>query len=446
MLVNEVSFMNLHWLIQRVSASFLLCLIILSVSLPLVALSDDPEFLEGAVAEEVKTEDDRESVYHNMRLLTEALLKIKEYHVDEATYEDIIHGAIDGMLRSRDPHSGFLDKRGYQGMKEDTEAKFSGIGIHIGVRHGLPLVISPIEDTPAYEAGLEAGDFIVEIDGEKMQGRPLRDSVKLLRGKKGEKVMLKIKRADEEEPFDVEIFRDDIKVPTVKGARIIRNGIGYVRIIQFARPTGESLQKAVAQLLEKKMDALVVDLRGNPGGLLTASVDVSSLFLKPKTSIVETKGRRSRYDRSEVSSGAHHYTESAFPMVVLVDGGSASASEIVAGALQDNRRAVVIGDTTFGKGSVQSVVPMLTDPELAMRMTTARYHTPSGRMIHGKGINPDILVKVSRKEWRRIRVKRAQDENPESYTAEEMAEYKDVVDVVLLRAMDLLDGLKVLQK
>ena len=438
--------MNRRRSITNLPYLFLICLLLGCFLLTSVGAAEELDALESAVAEEVKPDDDRQSVYHNMRLLTEALLKIKDYHVDEATYEEIIHGAVDRMLRARDPHSGFLDKKGYQDMKDDTEAKFSGIGIQIGMRHGLPMVIAPIEDTPAYKAGLESGDYIVEVDGHKMQGRPLSDAVKLLRGKKGEKVSLKVRRADEEDILEVDIVRDDIEVATVKGARILRNGIGYARITQFARPTSESLQKAVEQLVEEGMNAMVLDLRGNPGGLLTSSIEVSSLFLKAKTPVVQTKGRRARYDREEVSKGESHYVESDFPMVILVNGGSASASEIVAGALQDNKRAIIVGDTTFGKGSVQSVVPMLTDPALAMRMTTARYHTPSGRQIHGKGIDPDILVRVSRKQWRRIRVRRAHIETPDAYEDEVVAEYRDAVDVALLRAMDLLDGIKVLQK
>lgn len=386
--------------------------------------------------------------YESIELLTEALLRIKHQYVEERTYEDIIHGALNGMLKSLDSHSSFMAPDEYEAMQEETSGKFSGIGIHIGLRNRVLTVIAPIEDTPAFRAGLQTGDRIVEIEGKSTQGISLREAVKKIRGTKGTKVTITIRRESAEGPKEVEITRDDIKVPSVKGARMITDEIGYIRITQFAKPTSVLLQEALDELMGKGLHALVLDLRSNPGGLLQSAIDVSEKFLKKRQLIVTTKGRKGVYDEvPSKASGDFHYVD--IPIAILVNGGTASASEIVAGALRDHKRAVLIGATTFGKGSVQSVIRLSPfNGESAIRFTTARYYTPSGREIHEKGLEPDIPVYVAPAEWRKIRIRRAHMENPDhfDFTEEEKEKFINVVDRQLQRAVDVLQAVKFFEK
>ena len=401
---------------------------------------------EQDVFEESDEEVDEEAAaYERMELFTEALLHIKEHYVEERTFEEISSGALHGMLHALDPHSLFLEPEEYSDMKENTSGKFSGIGIHIGMRDRVLTVISPIEDTPAFKKGLQSGDRILEIEGVKTMGISLREAVNKLRGEKGTKVTITIQRNGEDQTREVEIVRDDITVPSVKGARIIRDGIGYVRITQFATPSAEALSEALAELQAEGMDALVLDVRSNPGGLLRSAIDVSEQFLSKGDLIVMTRGRPGVHDEVETrADGTSLYTD--IPIAVLVNAGSASASEIVAGALHDNGRAVVVGDTTFGKGSVQSVIPLTSDKRSALRLTIARYYTPSGRVIQDKGIDPDIRVYVTPEEWRKIRTRRAHIENPSLYTDEEKENYADVVDPQLRRAVDVLQAVKIFRR
>jgi len=388
--------------------------------------------------------DDREAAYDKMELLTEAILYVKKNYVEEKTYEQIINGALHGMLQALDSHSDFLEPDAFKDIQEETRGTYGGIGVQIGVKDGLLTVIAPIEDTPAYKAGIQGGDKIVEIDGAKTIGMKLDAAVNQMRGEKGTKVTLTIRRVDEEGFKKITIIRDNIEVSSVKGASILGDGIGYVRITQFALPTSSSLDEALRKLKTQGMNALVLDLRNNPGGLLVSAVDVSRKFLPKNNLIVAVKGREGIVPQdNKLSSADGAYID--MPMVVLVNGHSASASEIVAGALQDNKRAVIIGETTFGKGSVQSVMPLKAGGNKgAVRLTTARYYTPSGRLIHDKGIDPDIPVYLSRKEWHDIQMKRLRTEDPEQFTKQEREEYKDVVDRHIQRAFDLLQALKVI--
>lgn len=406
----------------------------------LLASPEMSSYAVGAAQEETT-----DQAYEEIERLTEVLLHIRKHYVEEQTYESIISGALQGMLQSLDPHSCFLEPDAFHDIQHETAGKFSGIGIHIGLKAGILTIIAPIEDTPGFRAGLQSGDRIVEIDGEKTQGITLRDAVKKLRGPKGTRVTLKIHRLHEDELREVEIIRDDIEVPSVKGDRIISDGIGYVRITQFAEPTACYLQEALDKLTKAGMDALVLDLRSNPGGLLRSAIEVSQKFLKKGKLIVTTKGRKGVHDPvAEKAYGDYHCVD--LPMAVLVNGGTASASEIVAGALQDHKRAVIIGDTTFGKGSVQSVIRLKYDVESAIRLTIAYYYTPNGRKIHEKGIEPDIRVCVSPKEWQRIQAWRAQIESPDHFSAEDKERYQDVIDYQLQRAIDLLKAVKIFKK
>jgi carboxyl-terminal processing protease len=389
--------------------------------------------------------NEHESAYDRMELLTETILYVKKNYVEEKTYEQIINGALHGMLQALDSHSDFLEPEAFKDIQEETRGKFGGIGVQIGIKDGLLTVIAPIEDTPAYKAGIQSGDKIVEINGEKTMNMKIDAAVKKMRGQKGTEVTLTIRRVDEEEFRRVTITRDDIEVSSIKGTTVIGEGIGYVRITQFALPTSGSIDEALKKLKAQGMNALILDLRNNPGGLLVSAVDISQKFLPKNKLIVVTKGREGVLPKDEkLTSVDGAYLD--IPMAVLVNGGSASASEIVAGALQDNKRAVLVGETTFGKGSVQSVMPLRAgDNKGAVRLTTARYYTPSGRMIHDKGIDPDIPVYVSRKEWREVQLKRLRSENPEQFTKQEKEEYKDVVDRHLQRAFDLLQAMKIVQ-
>jgi len=393
----------------------------------------------GAAAIEL---DDREAAYDNIELLAEIMLHIRRHYVEEKTYKEITYGALHGMLRTLDAHSDFLEPEAYSDMQDDTAGKFSGIGIHIGIRDDALTVIAPIEDTPAFRAGLQSGDRIIEIEGVKTQGITLREAVKNLRGKKGTTVTMTVRSLHEPDPKEVSIVRDDITVPNVKGSRMLRDGVGYMRITQFAAPTGQLLQKALDELAAEGMEALVLDLRSNPGGLLKAAIDVAQKFLEPAQLIVSTKGRPGVHDEVQnKATGDYHNVD--LPLAVLVNGGSASASEIVAGALQDHKRAIILGDTTFGKGSVQSVIRLFPSGESAIRLTTALYYTPGGRQIHDKGIEPDIRVYISPLEWRQVQIRRAHVENPDHFTEEEKAEYKDAVDHQLERAIDVLQAVRI---
>ncbi len=389
--------------------------------------------------------DNAESAYGQMELLTEMLLQVKKHYVEERTYDELMEGALRGLLQSLDQHSVFMNADEYEDMREDTQGEYGGIGIHIGLRDGILTVIAPIEDTPGFRAGLQSGDKIVKIEGERTMGITLREAVTKLRGPKGEKIAISVLGEDDTEPREVEIVRDVIEVSSVKGARIIRDGIAYVRITQFAEPTARLLHAELEELESEGMQALVLDLRSNPGGLLNQSVLVAEMFLKSGMLIVSTKGRTGVTQSSERKArGRAPYLEK--PIAVLINGGSASASEIVAGALQDHKRAILVGQTTFGKGSVQSVIGSRTDGESAIRLTTAYYYTPSGRLIHETGIDPDVPVYLGREEWRKVQLRRAHLENPDVYRDEEKAEFADVVDRPLERAVDLLQAVMIFEK
>lgn len=404
-------------------------------------LEPGPEAL-SASTQPSGEDDGREAAYDNIELLTEVMLHIRRHYVKDKTYKDITYGALHGMLRALDEHSDFLEPEAYSEMQDDTAGKFSGIGIHIGLRDGVLTVIAPIEDTPAFRAGLQSGDRIVAIEGETTQGITLRQAVDKLRGEKGTEVNLSVQGPHETEARDVSIVRDDITVPNVKGVRLIRDRVGYIRITHFAAPTGELLQQALEELTEEGMEALVLDLRSNPGGLLKAAIDVTQKFLPGGEVIVSTRGRPGVYDEVvSKATGPYHNVE--IPLAVLVNGGSASASEIVAGALQDHKRAIIVGDTTFGKGSVQSVIRLMPQGESAIRLTTALYYTPAGRQIHDKGIDPDIRVYVSPEEWRKVQVRRAHVESPAHFPAPEKKKYEDVVDHQLERAIDVLQAVNI---
>jgi carboxyl-terminal processing protease len=326
--------------------------------------------------------------YESVETFTSILSIVKKNYVDEVNSKDLVAGAINGMLSSLDPHSAFLTPDLYKDLQMDTQGKFGGLGIEITVRNGLLTVVSPIEDTPAYKAGVKAGDQIIKIEEEFTKDMTLIDAVKKMRGVKGTKVTISIKREGIAELLNFNLVRDVIRVQSVR-SRQLEEGYGYIRLAQFQERSDRDVQKALEKLKEEKggLKGLVLDLRNNPGGLLTQAVRVSDLFLESGM-IVYTEGR---LENQKQKYFAHKEgTWSNFPIVVLVNGGSASASEIVAGALQDQKRAVILGTKTFGKGSVQTILPL--DDNSALRLTTARYFTPKGRSIQATGIVPDIVI------------------------------------------------------
>ncbi|MBF0169749.1 MAG: S41 family peptidase [Nitrospinae bacterium] len=329
--------------------------------------------------------------YDHLETFADVLTLIESDYVEEVAPDKLIEGAIDGMLRSLDPHSSYMTPEMFKEMQVETEGEFGGLGIEITMQDGWLTVVTPMEETPAWKSGLKPGDKIIKVDGAPTHDMSLMDAVRKMRGKRGTPVTLTIAREGFEEPRDYTIVRDIIHVASVKSL-MLPDTYGYVRIRSFSKDTGQEMRAAIETLKKQGMKGLVLDLRNNPGGLLNQAVEVSEYFLKKGELVVYTKGRmpnqNMRFTAKNPSGDAD------YPLVVLVNQGSASASEIVAGALQDLKRAIVVGTTSFGKGSVQTIIPLRGDAGL--RLTTARYYTPSGRQIQGVGILPDIKVD---EEW-----------------------------------------------
>jgi carboxyl-terminal processing protease len=327
-------------------------------------------------------------VYKNIELFTEVLRQIEKSYVEPQDSQKLIQGAIKGMVQSLDPHSSFMTKEEHQELLMETKGSFSGVGIEITIRDNLLTVVSPIEGTPAYKAGIQAGDKIIKIDGKPTVDMSLPEAVKGIRGEKGTKVNLTIMREGADKPLEFTLTRDLIPIKSVR-SYLLTPDIAYVRISNFQSKTAQDLSAALEKIeKDNTLRGLILDLRNNPGGLLSQAIEVSDLFLDSGV-IVSTRGRDSSQD---LQATAHkEKTERNYPIIVLVNGGSASAAEIVAGALQDNKRAVILGTKTFGKGSVQTIIP-LSDGS-GLRLTTAMYYTPSGRSIQASGISPDVEMK-----------------------------------------------------
>ncbi len=341
---------------------------------------------EGVLAGKNETET---LPLEDLRTFTEIFAKIKNDYVEPIDDKTLLENAIRGMLAGLDPHSAYLVPEDYKELQAGTSGEFGGLGIEVGMEDGFVKVISPLDDTPAYHAGVKAGDLVIRLNDTPVKGMTLSDAVKIMRGKPGTDIVLTIVRDSEDGPLKITITRDIIRVTSVK-SRMLDPGYGYVRISQFQSRTGENLRQALAELEDKAdgpLKGLVLDLRNNPGGVLSAAVSVSDAFIKDGI-IVYTEGRledaklKFNAKPTDVLNGA--------PLIVLVNGGSASASEIVAGALQDHQRAIIMGQKTFGKGSVQTILPM--DNGSALKLTTAKYYTPSGVSIQATGISPDIAL------------------------------------------------------
>ena len=347
---------------------------------------------EAAKQSKAQTED--ADTYELLNLFGEVMERAKVSYVEDVSDKKLIESAINGMLSSLDPHSSFLDDQSFKYMSEQTKGKFGGLGIEVTMENGVVKVVSPIDDTPASKAGLKPGDYITNIDGEAVMGMTLNDAVDKMRGKIGSKVKLTIRRINEK-PLEVTLKREEIKIQSVKNS-IKADDVVYIRISSFSEDVDTMTAKAIKDAKKKlgdKLKGVVIDVRNNPGGLLDQAVNVSDLFLD-KGEIVST---RSRNEEDTVKYTAKEGDiAKGLPIVVIINDGSASASEIVAGALQDHKRAIILGEKSFGKGSVQTVIPL--GKYGAMRLTTARYYTPSGRSIQAKGIEPDIEVKPAKVE------------------------------------------------
>jgi carboxyl-terminal processing protease len=401
--------------------------------------------ITGALAQEVqppKTGED--NGYSQIAIFAKALELVRQDYVDEnkTSYHDLVTAAMKGMLSSLDPHSQFMDPNDFRDMQDDTRSRFNGLGIEVSMKNGLPTVVTAMEDTPAAKAGILSGDQILRINGMSTERMDLQDAINVLRGPAGAKVGLTLLRPSTKEIKEYTLQRAEIKIQSVKGERLLPPEltgpfrIGYIRLIQFNEPTADELSKAIDDLQKQGMQALILDLRNNPGGLLNSAVDVCGQFLPPNTKVVSTQGR--------VPSQQHDYSTSTvskarpnFPMVLLINEGSASGAEIVAGALKDLRRAVLVGETTFGKGSVQNVL-QLPDGS-AVRFTTAKYYTPSRQVIQGNGVTPNIRVGMTAEQERALYgLRNAGNVKPD----DEISIIK-TKDPQMLRAIDALKGVMI---
>ena len=399
----------------------------------------------------------------DIRSLSEVFGKIKQHYVEDVEDKVLLENAIRGLLTGLDPHSAYLDKDAFTELREGTSGEFGGLGIVVGMKDGFVNVISPIDETPAERAGVKSGDLIIRLDDKNVKGMTLEDAVGIMRGKPDTNILLTIIREGADKPLKIEITRAIIKIQSVR-SKTLEKGFGYIRVSAFQERTGADLRKAISKLKKannKKLKGLVLDLRNNPGGLLTAAVEVSDAFLEEGT-VVSIKGRDASNTTTYHAKGADLINGA--PIVVLINGGSASASEIVAGALQDHKRGIVMGTLSFGKASVQTVVPLGNGS--ALKLTTARYYTPSGASIQAKGITPDIIlddVQVSKKEDNGFKPTKEKDlsrhlENGDSEVdennGEDSKDKKDKLvlakdDYALYEALNLLKGLslvKLLQK
>jgi carboxyl-terminal processing protease len=398
--------------------------------------------LRAQEAQQGKNEED--NGYSQISIFAKAIELIRQDYVDgsKTSYHDLITAAMKGMLSSLDPHSQFMNPDDFRDMQEDTRSRFNGLGIEVSMKNGLPTVVTAMEDTPAARAGILSGDQILKINGASTERMDLQDAINILRGPAGRRVTLTLLRPSTKEIKDYTLDRAEIKVRSVKGARLLDEEltgpfrIGYIRLIQFNEPTAEELSKALDELQKAGMQALILDLRNNPGGLLNSAVDVCAQFLPPRSKVVSTQGRMASQQHDYSTSGAKKDRPN-FPMALLINEGSASGAEIVAGALKDLHRAILVGETTFGKGSVQNVMQMPDGS--AVRFTTAKYYTPGRQVIQGNGVTPNIRVVMTAEQERALIALR----NAENVKPEDEKNIIKTKDPQMLRAIDALKGLMI---
>jgi carboxyl-terminal processing protease len=404
------------------------------------------------IPQTASTQDQNAETYKQVKLFGDVFERVRADYVEEVSDQKLIEAAIRGMLASLDPHSSYLDPKSFQDMRVQTKGEFGGLGIEVTMENGLVKVVSPIDDTPAFRAGVQAGDLISHLDGEPVLGLTLAEAVEKMRGPVNTDLVLTIRRGDRE-PFDVTITRDIITVQSVRSR--LEHDVGYIRLTAFNEQTSPGLEKALEQLYEEAGGSLkgyVLDLRNNPGGLLDQAIAVSDAFLD-HGEIVSTRGRHP--DDAQRYNAREGDLAKGLPIIVLINGGSASASEIVAGALQDHGRAIIMGTQSFGKGSVQTIIPLSGNG--AMRLTTSRYYTPSGRSIQAKGIEPDIEVEQAKLEPLEGGVSRheadlrgalANEDAEQTDTTDQTSDQPadEIDDYQLSRAIDLLQGLSLFQQ
>src|SRR5205823_2109168 len=385
-------------------------------------------------------ENDPDSGYAQIAVFAKAIQLVRQDYVDgnKTAYHDLITAAMKGMLASLDPHSQFMEPDDFRDMQDDTRSRFNGLGIEVAIKGSLPTVVTPMEDTPAAKAGILSGDQILKINGSSTEKMDLQDAVNRLRGPAGGKVTLTLLRPATKEIKEYTLERVAIKVQSVKGARLLDPEltgpykVAYIRLIQFNEPTADELGRALDDLQKQGMQALILDLRNNPGGLLNSAVDVCGQFLPPNTTVVSTQGRAASQER-EYTTSSTAKERPHFPLAVLVNEGSASGAEIVSGALKDLKRAILVGETTFGKGSVQNVL-QLPDGS-ALRFTTAKYYTPGKQVIHGNGVTPNIAVPMTAEQEHALFVSR----NSDTKIGDEKTQVRSR-DPQMLRAIDALKG------
>lgn len=417
-------------------------------SITLVAAALAVLVLGGVVSSQSQTNQRDQDIFRHLELFGTVFEQVRANYVDEVDVKAMIESAVNGMLTSLDPHSGYLDEKTFRDMQVQTRGEFGGLGIEVTMENGLVKVMSPIDDTPAWRAGIQPGDLIIQLDDTQVRGLTLQQAVDLMRGPVGSTITLTIRRGDQP-PFEVTLTRDRIRITPVR-ARLEEGNLGYIRITTFNEQTTRSLKTAYERLereSEGKLKGLLLDLRNNPGGLLNESITVADAFLE-RGEIVSTRGRTP--DQAQRWNARPGDITNGIPIVVLINGGSASASEIVAGALQDHRRALVLGTESFGKGSVQTIIPVAGHG--AIRLTTQLYYTPSGRSIQAKGIVPDMVVeqlRLTAQPDERLRRERdlrgAIDNDTPARPMPEPGVDTEVEDYQLLRAIGVLQGIALFQ-
>lgn len=388
---------------------------------------------------------EKDSPYPSLELFSYVMEKVRKDYVDgqKITYQDLVYGALKGMLNTLDPHSEFMEPEKYKELQNDTQGAFGGLGIVVSLKDNFVTVVAPMDDSPGFKAGILTGDRIIRIDGKSTEKMSLQDAVKTLRGEPGTEIRLTVFRPSSSQVQEFKLTRSVINIDMVtdvngkKEFALGENKIGYVRLVQFGEKTSDDLEAALRTLKKEGMQALVLDLRGNPGGLLEQAVDVCEKFLPRGQLVVTTEGRNAGQNSSRYANG-HGDELKGMPIVVLVNLGSASASEIVAGCLQDVKRAIILGERSFGKGSVQSILPLQDGS--ALRLTTAKYYTPSHKVIHEEGITPDIPVPMSEEEYRDIQLQHSPG-GMETLNDKERERAANAHDPQLERAMDLLKAI-----
>lgn len=411
-----------------------LVLILSVITLVLTIILCKPQLIRNVYAK-------ADNIYNEIKIFTEVFMMVRDNYVEPRDTKDLIYGAAKGIVKTLDPFSQFMEPDVNKMMKSEAEGSFGGLGIRIAIRENVLTVITPLPDTPAYRMGILPGDKIVKIEGESTRDITLMQAVKKLRGEKGTKVTISIMREGEKDLIDFTITRDIIKLESVPEHEMIEGNIGYIRLTEFTKRTVGDFSKAMEDLKSRGMNSLILDLRYNPGGLLNVAVEICKMFVGEDKLIVYTKGRKPEHDLKFFAGREAKYSE--IPIVVIVNQGSASGSEILAGCIKDWRRGIILGQKTFGKASVQSIIP-LSDGS-GLRLTTAHYYTPSGVLIHEKGIEPDIEVKVEReymaklmKQKERIYVPPGAKEKEEEKEEDKEEEKEELKDIQLERAKEIL--------